>query len=489
MRRSNGQRLILATGIVLVACLFLGAGVVWFVTSKLNNFDRIDVAVDAAAKGGPENYLLVGSDSRDGINEDDPDAGGFLDGGYGGGRSDTIMVARVDPATEKIAVLSIPRDLYVTIAGTDQQDRINTAFAESPQTLIDTVSQTLGISINHYVEVDFRGFQNVVDVLGGVPMYFDQPMRDEWTGLDISEPGCVVLKGDQALAFSRSRHLEVYDGTDWISDPTADLGRITRQQLFMRRALAKARTLGLTDVLKINKLMDVATESISFDPGLSITSSIGLIRHFAGADGDPMVGYSLPTEPFTTEDGASVLELDVGSAQPTLDIFRGLAPMPGATVAGQAGGDSGVAPATVDVTVLNGTGIDGQASAAADGLRGFGFTVGTVGDAGTAAQTHTALRYAPGQRAAADLVAGSLRSGAELVEDQGTKDGVILVTGADFAGVYQPPADQTATSASGSASADTEATTTTTGPAPDEITSSSHLGFAPGDPPAGVTCG
>ena len=219
MRRSSGQRLILATGIVLVACLFLGAGAVWFVTSKLNNFDRIDVAVDAAVKGGPENYLLVGSDSRDGISEDDPDAGGFLDGGYGGGRSDTIMVARVDPAAEKIAVLSIPRDLYVTIAGGDHQDRINTAFAESPQTLVDTVSQTLGIPLNHYVEVDFRGFQSVVDTLGGVPMYFDQPMRDEWTGLDVSEPGCVVLKGPQALAFSRARHVEVYDGSEWVSDP------------------------------------------------------------------------------------------------------------------------------------------------------------------------------------------------------------------------------------------------------------------------------
>jgi len=486
VRRSSGQRLILATGIVLVACLFLGAGAVWFVTSKLNNFDRIDVAVDAAVKGGPENYLLVGSDSRDGISEDDPDAGGFLDGGYGGGRSDTIMVARVDPAAEKIAVLSIPRDLYVTIAGGDHKDRINTAYAESPQTLVDTVSQTLGIPLNHYVEIDFRGFQSVVDVLGGVPMYFDQPMRDEWTGLDVSEPGCVVLKGPQALAFSRARHVEVYDGSEWVSDPTADLGRITRQQLFMRRALDKARSLGLTDVLKINRLMDVATDSISFDPGLSITSSIGLIRHFAGSGGDPMVGYSLPTEPFSTEDGSSVLELDVAAAQPTLDIFRGLAPMPGTAVTGP-GSDGGLAPATVQVTVLNGTGIDGQAGVAADGLRGFGFTVGSVGDAGTAAQIHTALRYAPGQRAAADLVAGSLRGAAELVEDQGTSGGVVLVTGADFAGVYQPPAEEIATSTD--AGADAEATTTTTSPPPDEVTSTSHLGFAPGDPPAGVTCG
>ena len=357
------------------------------------------------------------------------------------------MVARVDPRAEKIAVLSIPRDLYVTIAGGDHQDRINTAYSEGPQTLIDTVSQTLGIPVNHYVEVDFRGFQSVVDVLGGVPMYFDQPMRDEWTGLDISEPGCVVLKGPQALAFSRARNVEVYDGSEWVGDPTADLGRITRQQLFMRRALDKARSLGLTDVLKINRLMDVATKSISFDPGLSITSSIGLIRHFAGAAGDPMVGYSLPAEPFSTEDGASVLELDVAAAQPTLDIFRGLAPMPGTGPAAGVGGDGEVAPSTVEVTVLNGTGIDGQAGVAAEGLRGFGFSVGSVGDAGTAAQTHTALHYAPGQRAAADLVAGSLRGAAELVEDDTATSGVVLVTGADFAGVYQRPAEETTTTA------------------------------------------
>jgi LCP family protein required for cell wall assembly len=225
VRRSTGQRLVIASAIVLVVCLLVGAALFWFVTSKLNNFDRVDVAVQNAAKGAPENYLLVGSDSRDNIKEGDPDAAAFLEGEYGGHRSDTIMVARVDPRSQQIALLSIPRDLYVTIAGSDGQDRINTAYSSGPQTLIDTVSQALGIPVNHYVEVDFRGFQGVVDVLGGVPMYFDQPMRDEWTGLQIDEPGCVVLKGPQALAFARARHVQVYDGGEWIDDPTADLGR------------------------------------------------------------------------------------------------------------------------------------------------------------------------------------------------------------------------------------------------------------------------
>src|SRR3954463_11197576 len=127
VRRSTRQRLIIASGLGVVVCLLLGAGLVWFVQSKLNNFDRVDVAVENAGKGEPENYLLVGSDSRDNIKEGDPDADAFLGGDYGGHRSDTIMVARVDPKSQQVALLSIPRDLFVTIAGSDGQDRINTA--------------------------------------------------------------------------------------------------------------------------------------------------------------------------------------------------------------------------------------------------------------------------------------------------------------------------------------------------------------------------
>jgi hypothetical protein len=141
-----------------------------------------------------------------------------------------------------------------------------------------------------------------------------------------------------------------------------------------------------------------------------------------------------------------------------------------------------LAPSAVQVSVLNGTGIDGQAGAAADGLRGVGFTVGQVGDAGTAAQVHTALRYPPGQKAAAQLVAQSLRSPAELVEDGATPTGVTLVTGADFAGVNQPAAPDTSAPAA-------DGSTVTSTPAVDQVTSTTHVGFAPGDPPAGVACG
>ncbi|MCZ7631196.1 MAG: LCP family protein [Microthrixaceae bacterium] len=93
-------------------------------------------------------------------------------------------------------MLSIPRDLWVTLPD-GSEDRINAAYAESTQTLIDAIEENLGIPVHHFAEVDFVGFQKLIDALGGVPMYFDSPVRDRNSGLSISEPGCVVLNGPQ----------------------------------------------------------------------------------------------------------------------------------------------------------------------------------------------------------------------------------------------------------------------------------------------------
>jgi LCP family protein required for cell wall assembly len=381
----------------------------------------------------------------------------------------------------------------VTVGAEGAEDRINTAYAEGPQTLVDTVTNALGIPIHHYVEVDFGGFKGLVDVLGGVPMYFDQPMRDEWTGLSITEPGCVQLSGDQALAFARARNLEVWDGEQWIIDPTADLGRITRQQLFLRKSMDQARGLGLTDLPKVKRLADVATENVSFDPGLSFGRALALVRRFGASGGEAMSTYSLPTEPFTTYEGASVLRLLDVEAQPTLDVFRGLVPLPGTGPEPDSPGAGSVLPAAVSVSVLNGTGIDGQASEAAGQLQASGFAVAEVGDAGTVDQTRTVLRYLPGQREAAELVAGRLRRSPELAEDRTAPAPVVLVTGADFGGVVAglgtgeaaaPAASEDgATGEDGAAGQDGSAA-----PAM-EATTTTHIGFAPGEAPPGVSCG
>jgi hypothetical protein len=128
--------------------------------------------------------------------------------------------------------------------------------------------------------------------------------------------------------------------------------------------------------------------------------------------------------------------------------------------------------------VLNGTGIDGQAGQAAGGLKAYGFTVTEIGDTGTAAQTRTTVRFAPGGRPSAELVAKELRGSVQLTEDSGAGPAVVLVTGSDFGGVIPAP---TTTSAAAATSAAPAVTTTTAGSAP--------VGFTPGDPPPGTSCG
>ena len=110
------------------------------------------------AAGEAANYLLVGTDSREGIDPSDPDAGGFL-GDTGCECTDTIMVLRVDPEEKQAYILSFPRDLYLPISGTGETARINTAHAHGAQTLIDTIQDNFDIPIHHYVEIDFVGLR------------------------------------------------------------------------------------------------------------------------------------------------------------------------------------------------------------------------------------------------------------------------------------------------------------------------------------------
>ena len=158
------------------------------------------------------------------------------------------MVLHIDPRQEQAAILSIPRDVVVPIAGTDVVDRVNAAFSlGGAEGLIATVQQSLGITINHYVEVDFVGFKDIVDAVGGVEIYLPRWARDFTSGLDLPKIGCVSVNGTQGLAFVRSRHYEELVDGKWVTDPSGDFGRINRQQDFIRRMLKKALSAGITN--------------------------------------------------------------------------------------------------------------------------------------------------------------------------------------------------------------------------------------------------
>lgn len=425
------QRLVLGSGIVVVVVVLValtGVGYLWY---RYNQITREDLELDESLSGEPQNFLIVGSDSRDVVEEDDPDADAFIgDEGEGGGRrSDTIMIARIDVEAKTVDLLSFPRDLWVPIAGTGGNERINTAYSsgDTPQRLIDTIRQDFGITINHYLEIDFRSFKGIVEAVDGIPMYFQTPMRDRHSGLYVDTAGCVTLDGEQALAFARARHLEYQDERSrWISDESADLGRINRQQVFMRRVVDRAAVAsGGFDLRTMNELLASTAGNLKVDSGLELGEMVKLGRHFSGFQGDQLRSHTLPVYSYETDGGASVLKLDAVLAEPVLDVFRG-----------EASGDDVQAPA-VRLAIENGSGVTGQAGQAQLAFESLGFEVERTATAEVTRDT-TVVRHPPGGDAAARTVADHLSPGARLLED-GTlpPDHLVVVTGKDFEGVTQ----------------------------------------------------
>src|SRR5688572_8701659 len=142
--RTWAQRVVISVGSLVVIGCGLSAAALGYGLWKVEHITHYNVETIPAAQGAPENYLIVGSDSRASVDPDDPNADVFLNGEAGGSRSDSMMVARVDPQRERVHLLSVPRDLWVTIPGgdPDEHHRINEAFAGGRQQLIDTVSTT-----------------------------------------------------------------------------------------------------------------------------------------------------------------------------------------------------------------------------------------------------------------------------------------------------------------------------------------------------------
>ncbi len=476
--RTWPQRLIVATGCLVVAACLASSGAFAYIWVRYGQIDRVEDIDLIADAGGAANFLLVGTDSREGLDPNDPDAGGFL-GDSGCECTDTIMVLRVDPKAKDAYLLSFPRDLFLPIAGTDSTARINTAHAHGAQTLIDTIQQNFDIPIHHYVEIDFVGFERLVDAVGGVPMWFDAPVRDTHTGLDVPQAECQVLDGEQARKFVRSRYIEYLgDDGDWHQDPTADLGRITRQQVFVRRAIDKAVGEGLTNPATLNELVSAGVANVSLDEYLEASDLLGIGRVFADYDSDALVTYSIPSEPLTTTAGAKVEIPLMKQAQTMLNVFRGLPP-------------GTLAPESIDVTVLNGSGVTGQARDAAGALGEIGFNVLEVASS-PAHVERTSVLYGAYGLPAAKRVAAHITGGAALVHDPELVTTVTVVTGADFTTIHDQPTPKgspderrTTTTTVASTTTSEGATTTTTAP----TTTTTVVGYKTGQPPAGVDCG
>ena len=287
--------------------LFIAALVVliplYLASQTFGDIDRVEVS-EALVEPLPAgtNLLLIGTDSRDGIDGDTDNAGLILGEGISGERTDTIMVLRVEEEGSKF--LSLPRDLWLPINGGDPQ-RINAAFAQGPEALINTVQTELGIPISHYVQVDLAGFIDLVDAVGGVEINIPNPAFDRGSGLDLPTAGTVTLDSTQALAFVRSRfYTEIINGAE-VADPTSDLGRVQRQQDFLRALMLKISE--ERNPATLNSMSAAVAEALVIDDGTSLTEALTLANSIRTSSPESV---TLPTSPTTTSGGAAVLTLN-----------------------------------------------------------------------------------------------------------------------------------------------------------------------------------
>lgn len=229
----------------------------------------------------------------------------------------------------------------------------------------------------------------------------------------------------------RSRYYQSYEAGRWVLDPTSDLGRIKRQQDFIRRMIRKALSSGISNPLTLNRLIGIGVGNLTIDSTLSSRDMVNLARRFRSLNPDTVDMQTLPTTSYTTAGGAAVLRLNTAEAQPLIDKINGKAPPEALTIR----------PGDVQVRVLNGNGGAGSASKAAAALQAAGFEVTGSGDANSFSYPATIIRYAPAGLAKAQLLQRFLSAGAKLEVDRslGTAD-VAMIVGADFTGLRPSPA-------------------------------------------------
>jgi LCP family protein required for cell wall assembly len=286
-------------GLVVLLVLLL-AGAYFWANSIFNRIERVEVSEVLSTGGNGTNYLIVGSDARE--------------GGPEGNRADTIMLLHFDGDGAKI--LSIPRDLYVSIAGTDDEQKINAAYNGGASRLIQTVTESLQVPVHRYMEVDFGSFAGLVDALGGVTIEFPHPATDVNSGLFVDQAGPVKLDGEQALAYVRSRQYTENIGGEQVPDPRGDIGRIERQQKFMTAVFDE---LGSTrNPFTLSATAGNLAEGLRIDDKMTMFDGLRLFWRLRGLD---PAAQGLPVENDRNESG-SVLILQEEEAQPILDQFR-----------------------------------------------------------------------------------------------------------------------------------------------------------------------
>ncbi|WP_017625999.1 LCP family protein [Nocardiopsis chromatogenes] len=435
-RSVRRRRLGLLLAGTLSVVVLLASGTAWaltgWVSGQINRFDVFSGLGERPDPGptGALNFLVIGSDSREGM-----DSSSKSDLGVGsaeGRRSDTMMLVHVNDDRDRISVVGIPRDSWVEVPGVGK-DKINAAYAHGgPQLTVRTVEAATHVRIDHYVEIDFTGFTEVVDALGGIEVCLSEPISDEKAKLDMAA-GTHEVDGREALAFARTR-----------KTAGGDLDRIGRQQQVMAALLDKAMSTDtLGDPARFSAFLETALSSVTVDSGLDTAaiSELGGQLRSVGLDDVSFAQVPVEDAAYWTPRGDVAVTWDRKAAQEMFARVAADKPLDGAEPAGgasreaQGHEEAPPVPGEVRVQVFNGIGTPGLGGQAARDLEATGFSVpGEARNWSSRDEEVTTVRHAPGDEAAAELVASAV-PGAEPREDATLSGEVQLVLGFDYTGV------------------------------------------------------
>lgn len=398
--------LVLRAAIIVFALLFVfsaaaGFAYVKYMERRLHaggNLSQAQRAISEPVGNEPIDILLLGSDAR----SKDENA-----------RSDTIVALRVNPQSKRVYFISIPRDMRVKIPKYGW-NKINAANAlGGPELAIRTVEDFTGFIVNHYVEVNFEGFEKMIDRLGGIEIYVEKPLVDKPSKFGIPA-GRQLMDGERALNYVRFR-----------KDAKGDFGRIERQQKFFRALINKA--LRLQSIFKLHSLIKIFADNAETD--LTTGEMLGLANFLKSVDKDKVEMVTLPGEVKRIE-GKSFVVPQEDAIEEILQAIEKEKPLD--LIANQE--DGVLPPSKIKVTVLNGCGITNIGRKAAEELESKGYKVVVTANASNFDYKRTVVRYSRGLYQEARIVMEFFDSAVFEVldsEEKGSSD-IVIILGKDY---------------------------------------------------------
>jgi LCP family protein required for cell wall assembly len=296
-------RRLAALALVLLAAIAVAAFVL---DTQLRRSDVLDDYPGRPEAAGGTNWLLVGSDSRAALSEQQQER--LATGGdVGPAHSDTVLLVHI-PDSGPATAVSLPRDSSVQIPGESGRNKLNTAYARGGGRLLaQTVELATGVRLDHYAELGFGGLADLAEAVGGVDMCLDEPVNDPLAGIDLPQ-GCQHLDGAQALGFSRSR-----------ATPKADLDRMLHQRALVAALVAKLGSPWTwANPLRISALWHAATTDVVFDDSVHIWQLGALVKALSG----PVTATAAPIGGFANTDAGNVVLWDEDQARALFQSLR-----------------------------------------------------------------------------------------------------------------------------------------------------------------------